>query len=683
MKTPDMGAYVAELMALDKTTLPADGGDRFNRLIFAKSPYLLQHAENPVQWYEWGDEPFRAAVERNVPVLLSIGYATCHWCHVMAHESFEDHEVAALLNQQFVCIKVDREERPDIDDFHMTVSQLMTGSGGWPLNVFLTPDRRPFFAMTYLPKQPRQGMGGLMELLTNIAALWRHKPESIENNCRSIMTALGDLAARSTAAETSALVTLTRQAYDRLSSIFDQQHGGFGDHPKFPMPINLSWLAGLPVADFPHARTMALFTLRRMRSGGIWDQLGGGLHRYTVDRAWLVPHFEKMLYDQAMVAWAALDLHQATREPFCLEVVRDISRFVERELTAPEGAFYSALDADSEGEEGAYYLWAFPEVQELLGDDAETICRCLGITAEGNFEGRTILTRAVVAPDDIVLERGRARLLARREQRIRPLTDKKIITAWNGLMIAALARAGIVCHEPASIERAARAACFILDRLRRDDGRLLRSFLATPSNTPAFLEDYAGLCHGLLELYESTLDNAWLAHAFDLADQALRLFRQASGAFAKTGTDAEQMLLPAGLDHDGVLPSPYSLMARCCLRLARYHDRPDLIEAARGLLAPCLADAGHNPSAQLGALQTMALLEHEPVTAEITGSRDDLHLIELLATLKTAHLPGLVISHTDAPVVAVSLCARHRCHPPVASVGALEKLLVELSGPEV
>ncbi|MDO9068637.1 MAG: DUF255 domain-containing protein, partial [Deltaproteobacteria bacterium] len=317
-KSIDTAAYVASLMAADKSALPSDGGERFYRLIFARSPYLLQHAENAVAWYEWGNAAFTRARDENLPILLSIGYATCHWCHVMAHESFEDAEVAALLNSSFVCIKVDREERPDIDDFYMTVSQLMTGSGGWPLNIFMAPDQRPFMTVTYLPKRKRGGMSGLMELLTNINVLWRQKPDMIENNCQGIMAELKNIGKRSYSGNTPDCSSISENALRQLTKMYDQINGGFGSAPKFPMPIYLSWLIRRgqasphpnPLPESDGAINMALSTIRKMRNGGIWDQLGGGLHRYSVDRYWLAPHFEKMLYDQAMLAMVAVEAFQ-------------------------------------------------------------------------------------------------------------------------------------------------------------------------------------------------------------------------------------------------------------------------------------------------------------------------------------------------------------------------------------
>jgi uncharacterized protein YyaL (SSP411 family) len=689
----DSGAHLAGLVALDKSSLPADGGERFNRLIFARSPYLLQHAENPVDWYEWGQPAFERARSENRPILLSIGYATCHWCHVMAHESFEDAEVAALLNRHFVCIKVDREERPDIDDFYMTVAQVLTGSGGWPLNIFMTPDKRPFFAMTYLPKEDRQGMRGLIGLLGNIAVLWRQQPDKIENNCNAIMETLENIS-RPIPQEATDLNELNQEAFEQLTGIYDAELGGFGTSPKFPMPINLSWLIEQGAAGNAPALDMALFTLRMMRCGGIWDQLGGGLHRYSVDQKWLVPHFEKMLYDQAMLALVSLEAFQVSSDRFFLDTSFGIFGFVSAELTSPQGGFYSALDADSEGEEGTFYLWTKDEIDTILGADAALFCRLYDVSSYGNFEGRTILN----VPTDLAqlgtndepdldtveqtLEACCERLLGQRNKRIHPLRDEKIITAWNGLMIAALAKGGAISGSREFIERAIRAANFILHNLRRTDGRLLRSFMGTPSDIPAFLEDYAFFTYGLIELYEATLEQSWLDTALHLADETLRLFYNSETVeFSKTGHDAEQMPIRASLEHDGVLPSPFSLAAKNFIRLAHSSDRPDLLDHAHALLAGSLDDARRHPSAHLGSLQALTMLENEPVLATFRGQRDSTALRDLLQQVKANYIPNLVIigETGDDSATSVSLCARGTCYPPAGDTGSLAVILLKIS----
>jgi len=690
-KNIDSGAYVAGLMNIDTSTLPADGGQRFNRLIFARSPYLLQHAENPVDWYEWGPDAFEKAQRENMPILLSIGYATCHWCHVMAHESFEDEQVATVLNRYFVCIKVDREERPDIDDFYMTVSQILTGSGGWPLNVYLTPDKRPFFAMTYLPKHSRGGMGGFLDLLANISMLWRNHPEEIDKNCNGILEAMAQLGHKPSD-ECAVLGELSALAMKQLTAIYDKKQGGFGNAPKFPMPINLSWLADQGAAGNGTALEMVRHTLRMMRQGGIWDQLGGGLHRYSVDRDWLVPHFEKMLYDQAMTALTALEAYQACGDIFYSDMAENIFEFVARDLTSPDGVFYSALDADSEGEEGTCYIWEKEEIDSILGNDADLYNRFFDVTEGGNFESRTILN-IPVALEAFCSEEGcdpehtarllddcSALLLKKRHSRIQPLRDEKIITSWNGLMIAALAKGGLICGVQKHIDSAERAASFILANMRREDGRLLRSYLNGPSDIPGFLEDYVFLCFGLIELYEATLNVSWQTQALALADDILRLFRdRESGDFVKTGTDAEQMPVRASLEHDGVIPSAFSLAAKCFIRLGHALDREELLDHAHVLLRAPLADAKKQPSAHLGALQALAMLEHEPVIIQLEGNRESPQLKSMLRIARTdlIHTVTIRFTETGEPPLA-HVCAQGTCYPPVADSEALDKLLGSL-----
>ena len=682
---------MAKLMALDKRTLPPDGGERFNRLIFARSPYLIQHAENPVDWYEWGPAAFEKAQRENMPIFLSIGYATCHWCHVMAHESFEDQELAGLINRYFVCIKVDREERPDIDDFYMTVSQLLTGGGGWPLNIFMTPDKHPFMAITYLPRKKLGDTPGLMDLLTNLAAIWRQRPDLVDKNCKDIMESLSEISHPVT--EKSAdLADLTRRAQVQLRQMYDTEMGGFGTAPKFPMPIYLSWLIQQGLAGDKTALNSALYTLRRIRNGGIWDQLGGGVHRYAVDQAWLIPHFEKMLYDQALLALVSLEAFQASNVGFFLEMAIEIFNFVERDLSSQEGGFCSALDADSEGVEGKFYVWDKQEIDELLGEDATLFCGYFDVTASGNFESNTILNIPVEreefcqrenldqAETERRLKRCRSQLLKRRAKRIKPLRDGKVITAWNGLIIAALAKGGITSGKQKHVEQAVRAATFILSNLRRSDGRLLRSYLDGPSDVPAFLEDYACLAYGLLELYEATLDSSWLNESLRLADESLLHFHSSvSGRFFKVGQDVEQMPVQAALDHDGVIPSAFSIAAKCFVRLSHACDRPDLYDFAHVLLDTSLSDAQRQPTAHLGTLQALGMLENEPTIVRLRGRRDSRQIHKLLQVVKSCYIPNLSIIYEECDHEGQAfVCARGACHPPLSDSIALKRMLILL-----
>ncbi|RPH89976.1 MAG: thioredoxin domain-containing protein, partial [Desulfobacteraceae bacterium] len=478
-----------------------------NHLINEKSPYLLQHARNPVDWYPWGEEAFARAGEEQKPVFLSIGYATCHWCHVMAHESFEDEEVARLLNRHFVAVKVDREERPDIDQIYMSVCQALTGRGGWPLSLFLTPERKPFFAGTYFPKTSRLGMSGFTELLIQIASLWEKDRDRILKAGEEITQSVQSRVSSGGTGSVLDLKTL-ETGYDQLVKNFDSRWGGFGQAPKFPTPHHLTFLIRWDRRrPDSRAREIVTKTLEAMRFGGIFDQVGLGFHRYSVDAQWLVPHFEKMLYDQALLAMAYTEAYQAWQDPFHAQVVREIFTYVLRDMTAPEGGFYSAEDADSEGREGLFYVWKPEETAKVLGPELGALfCRCFDIQPGGNFEeGKSIphlpislsqaAAREKLPPEELTrrLEAARQTLFDLRERRIHPLKDDKILTAWNGLMIAALAKAAQALDEPAFARAAARSAGFILEKMRDPSGRLYRRFREGHLANPGYLEDYAYL----------------------------------------------------------------------------------------------------------------------------------------------------------------------------------------------
>lgn len=480
------------LLNLDHSQLPEDGGPEFNRLIFSRSPYLLQHSRNPVSWREWGTEAQEEASRRNLPLFVSIGYATCHWCHVMAHESFEDEDVADILNHAFVPVKVDREERPDLDEFCMAACQALTGSGGWPLNCFLKPDGTPFYALTYLPREPRRGMPGFRELLENIATIWQHKPDAVERNARSLMEALRSQPDPASSAAPPDPMLLGVQALNTLRRIYDRSYHGFGAAPKFPMPPYLMFLLQQPS---PEDRQLALDSLRAMRQGGVWDQLCGGIHRYSTDRQWLIPHFEKMLYDQALVAYASLEAYAVTSDPYYHEMADNLIRFVLQELTAPEGGFYCGLDADADGREGACHVWGKDEIKQLLGKDAEVFCDWYGVTGSGNFEGteQHVLFQAHPdQPSPDLLDAMQDILQTTRSLRTQPLRDVKVLTGWNGLMIAALARGAALTGNQDWLAAAERAAQWVTQNLTYPDGRLLRSWCHdTPSTILGFLDDYA------------------------------------------------------------------------------------------------------------------------------------------------------------------------------------------------
>ncbi len=559
-----------------------------NRLAGEKSPYLLQHADNPVDWYPWGDEAFAAAREQDKPIFLSIGYSSCHWCHVMEHESFEDEAVARLLNEHFISIKVDREERPDIDNIYMKVCQAMTGSGGWPMTVFMTPGGKPFFAGTYFPKQSKYGRPGMLELVPHMASLWKNDRKRLEQIGEHTTDALGSHAF--TGDEQKLSEKLLTTAYSRLEASYDDVHGGFGGAPKFPTPHQLSLL--LRYWDRTgDARALEIVgtTLRKMYGGGIYDHLGNGFHRYSTDPMWLVPHFEKMLYDQAMLAIAYLEAHQATGNSFYGEVAEEIFTYVLRDLASPEGAFYSAEDADSEGEEGTFYVWKKDEITEVLGEeDGKIFCERYGVTGSGNFEGKNVLhISSETGADEVGLDTMKEKLLTIRSKRPRPMLDDKILTDWNGLMIAALARGTRVTGDPAYAAAAAKAADFILGGMRTSEGRLLHRYRDGESAIPGYLDDYAFLIWGLIELYEATFDAKWLSEALVLAGGMIELFgdrEDGRGGFFFTGRDAEKLIVRTKEVYDGAVPSGNSVAALELLRLGRMTGRTDLESAADALM---------------------------------------------------------------------------------------------------
>lgn len=543
-----------------------------NRLVLERSPYLLQHAHNPVSWYPWGDEAFDEARRTGRPVFLSVGYSTCHWCHVMEHESFEDLEIARVLNERFVAVKVDREERPDVDAVYMAAVQLLQGGGGWPMSVWLTPDREPFFAGTYFP--PRDGargaLRGLLGILQEIAERWAREPDRVHGATSSLVQAVR--AALSPAGEPSselpgpAPIEAAVAAYRRN---FDEVHGGLRGAPKFPssLPVRLLLRHHRRARD-PESLRMAAVTLERMAAGGIHDQLGGGFHRYATDAAWLVPHFEKMLYDNALLALAYAEAWQVTHRRDLGRVVRQTLDYLLREMTSPEGALWSATDADSEGEEGRFFTWEEREIRDVLGADAERFLRFHGVTPGGNFEGRSVLW--VPRPDEDeweALAPARARLYEARARREPPLRDEKVLAGWNGLAVSALAFGGRALGERRWVDAAARAAEFVLGRMVTE-GRLRRSWLGGEAGVPAFLDDHAFLVAGLLDLHEATFDPRWLEAALDLADRQERLFGDPrEGGWFTTAADHDALPARGRPTHDGAEPSGASVALLNALRL--------------------------------------------------------------------------------------------------------------------
>ena len=559
--------------------MTADRPARPNRLIHEKSPYLLQHAHNPVDWYPWGSEAFAKATQEDKPILLSIGYSTCYWCHVMEQESFENSAVAKVINDSVVPIKVDREERPDLDALYMTAAQAMGAQGGWPLNVFLTPDGQPFFGGTYFPPEDRGGRPGLTTVLASISQAWNTRRAEVLRSSQEITRAIQAHAPPASAGSLTA-ETLTAAAR-QFASTYDSAHGGFGEAPKFPRPHALSLLLRVwDRARESHLLEMVEATLDAMARGGIHDQLGGGFHRYSTDARWLAPHFEKMLYDQALLARSYLEAYQITRQPRYAEVARDTFEYVLRDLPDARGAFYSAEDAGEVGKEGEFYLWTPKEIASVLGsDEAARVSRAYDVTPQGNFsahaeetrsgEGRSILH---LQHPGAVIEQfasARAKLLEARQRRPRPHRDDKVLTDWNGLMIGALAYGARALDEPRYAQAASAAAAFVLERLQRD-GQLLHRYRDGVADIPAFLDDYAFLSWGLLELYETTFDVRWLEAAARLTSEMLPLFwDEQGGGFFLSGRRNEPLIAKTKELYDGAVPSGNSVAALVLVRVGQ------------------------------------------------------------------------------------------------------------------
>ena len=553
-----------------------------NRLAEETSPYLLQHKDNPVAWFPWGDEALGKARAEDKPIFLSIGYAACHWCHVMERESFEDEYTARLLNENFVSIKVDREERPDLDAIYMDAVQAMTGQGGWPMSVFLTPDGLPFYGGTYFPPEDRYGMPSFRRLLTAIAETWRDKRYEVELQGKKLLDHLEPLSRLSPSSDPLSKEILDTAA-QALRQSFDPEWGGFGNAPKFPQPMTVDLLHRLAVKGDDDASAMALQTLDAMAAGGMFDQIGGGFARYSVDRYWLVPHFEKMLYDNAQLLRTYARSWLLTRNARHRRVADMTADWLLRELRDPAGGFWSSLDADSEGEEGRFYLWGLSEVEEAAGADAELAVERWGFTQDGNFEGRNIPIHASEREDENV-ERARLALLHHRESRVRPATDDKVLTSWNGLAIAGLAEAGAILERPDLIAAAGQAATFVLSQMKVD-GRLMRAYRAGVVKHKGFAEDYAAMIEGLLALYEAAGDTRWLDEAAVLAEDALSLFYDAeTGGFFTTGRDAETLITRAKDFVDNAVPSANSTFALTLQKLGLLTGEPRYEEAALATL---------------------------------------------------------------------------------------------------
>jgi uncharacterized protein YyaL (SSP411 family) len=687
-----------------------------NRLIHEKSPYLLQHAYNPVDWYPWGLEAFEKARRENKPVFLSIGYSTCHWCHVMERESFEDFEVARLMNEAFVSIKVDREERPDIDGIYMNVCQMLTGSGGWPLTIIMTPDKKPFFAGTYIPKDNRFGRLGMLTLVPRIQHAWAAQHDEILHSAEQIVAGLQNLSAD--ASGDSLGDSALKNAYQQLASRYDETHGGFGNAPKFPTPHNLSFLLRYwKRSGDPRALDMVEKTLQAMRQGGIYDHLGFGFHRYSTDGEWLVPHFEKMLYDQALLVIAYTEAFQATGKTEYQKTAREILTYVLRDMTSPGGGFYSAEDADSEGKEGKSYVWALDEIRQVLGSkDSDLVIGVFNVTAGGNFSehgmestGENILHRTesfdqlarkigMTEPElEERLEAARQELFAYREKRPHPHKDDKILTDWNGLMIAAFAKAAQSFDEPTYAEAARHAAEFIQKGLRGPQGRLLHRYRDGQAAVPAHLDDYAFLIWGMIELYETSFDVKDLQAALDLNREVIQHFwDDKRGGFYFTGDDAEDLLVRQKEIYDGAVPSGNSVQMLNLLRLGRMTGNADFEEKAAQIGRAFSKTAAQAPSAFTQLMVGLDFAVGPSYEVVIAGDARAADTRGMLRALRTPFVPNKVVllrpNEEPAPEITrlaeftryqsslqgkatAYVCLNFRCRLPTTEISQMMKSL--------
>jgi uncharacterized protein YyaL (SSP411 family) len=680
---------------------------RTNRLIGETSPYLLQHARNPVDWFPWGDEAFAKAAAENKPVFLSIGYSACHWCHVMEHESFENEAIAAILNEHFVSIKVDREERPDIDAIYMNAVIAMTGHGGWPMSVFLTADKRPFFGGTYWPPHSKMGMPGFSDVLRHIQHAWHERSSDVERAASEMVRAIQAMGEPSGEPQSLGPDVLEAAQAQLLRSA-DRKHGGFGRAPKFPHAMDLRVLLRT-WRRFGNADALDVvsLTLDTMARGGIYDQLGGGFHRYSTDAVWLVPHFEKMLYDQALLVPAYLEGFQATAREEFATTVRETLDYVVREMTSPQGGFYSTQDADSEGEEGKFFVWTRSELEELLPPEQfRLFAACYDVTDSGNWEGHVILNRPEpidefaaklgVPIDELedALATARATLFRARHARIAPARDDKVIVAWNGMMIAAFAQAAAVLDERRYADTASAAAEFVLSNLRDASGRLLHTAKDGLAKLDAYLDDYAALADGLVELYQATSDARWIDEALALVEQMIDRFADPQGGFFYTATNHEQLIVRQRDSQDNATPSGNSLAATVLVKLARITGRSEFEDRAIACLDAMSAQITQSPLASGQALIALDFLLGPTKEIVLAGALDEVARLD--RAIYRAFVPNKVVlkrppgilddalpqsvrtllagkSSDDAPLAYV--CDHGACHAPVSTPEALMEAL--------
>lgn len=683
-----------------------------NRLKSETSPYLLQHADNPVDWYPWGEAALQAAQDKDRPILLSIGYSACHWCHVMAHESFEDPDTAAYMNDHFINIKVDREERPDLDDIYMQATLIFTqGHGGWPMTVFLTPEGHPFHAGTYFPPTPRYGMLSFRQVMEAVVETYRKKRGEVERTAKGLSGDLGRNMFDGMASEPDLIShQLLDGAAERLIRSADPVHGGLSrGKPKFPSPINLEFLLRYHHATgSEQAQQVVLFTLRKMAQGGLYDQLGGGFHRYSVDEVWLVPHFEKMLYDNALLARVYLHAWQISGDAFFRDVVEDTLDYVLREMTDSSGGFYSTQDADSEGEEGKFFVWGADELREALDgvvSDVEAVLEYWGVSAEGNFEGRNILHVADM-PERVAVRRGipveqmrddinaaRTLLFTLRKERVAPGRDDKMLAAWNGMMLAALAEAARVLDRDDYRAAALNNARFILDTLQTDQGWLYRTAKDGQARITGYLEDYAHVIEGLLELYQVTFEPHWYSEAQRLADLVLDHFAADEGGFYDTSDEHETLIVRPRNVQDNATPSGSAMMSYVLLRLTGYSGETRYEDAALSVYYALGAALADYPTAFGQMLIGVDLWLNRPVEIAIIGDPQHVRTTEMLAVVRDSYRPralvALAASDPDSRAVppllrtrtlrdgqpAAYVCENFVCAAPVTTGASLAAVL--------
>jgi uncharacterized protein YyaL (SSP411 family) len=687
----------------------AEGKNPPNHLIREKSPYLQQHAYNPVDWYPWGEEAFRRATEENKPVFLSIGYATCHWCHVMARESFEDRQIASLLNSHFIAIKVDREERPDIDSVYMAACQNMTGQGGWPLTILMTPDKKPFFAGTYLPPENQAGMTGLSEILQGIARLWQEQRDVLRESAEQLT---GDLAEMRTMSDGGTVdSTLLQQGFEELAASFDPVFGGFGRAPKFPTPVVLLFLLRYwKRAGSARALQMAEETLEALRCGGIHDHLGGGFHRYSTDNQWRVPHFEKMLYDQALLLMAFTEAWLATKKPVYRKTAKAIISYVTRDLLSPEGAFIAAEDADSPGGEGAYYLWTRRELDDILGpDDGQFAAGFFGVLEKGNFlseeagSGKNIMHlkkgSGIIPSDQARTESIRRTLLAVRKKRPRPQRDVKILADWNGLMIAALAQASRAFDNPDCYQIAKTAMRFIIEHLRHSGGGLYHRYCDGEAAVVAFADDYTFIIRALIELYETSFDPAWLEEALFLNRYLAQHFSDTrESGFFTTPDNGEILPVRRKEIDDGATPSSNSVMLGNLVLLGHLTGDPEYELQASRLAERFAGIVRRSPSLFCAYLCGLDHLLGPATDIVIAGRESDPVAREMIRIIRDRYLPSVTVHFLRSPqdgsaigslapftktMIAQSgratayICSGRTCSAPVHTPDALQESLGE------